>query len=260
MLQKNEFKSKYLNTQIKTTMLTPDSVKDPKAVLILLHGSFTSEGDYSTFDCIPNELNLQRLCDDNKILVILPFMERNCYYISSNGFDCDSFLAKELPAFACEKHPEIKGKEIVLGGYSMGGYGAVLVGIHTRRFKRILSISGAFIQNDLIIGNPEICGQSTPDRIAETESFMHYFKPFSDLEESSDRNVVRALQTFPVEIEKPSIFLSCGSLDRLYKRNLVLVRELQEQSFEYCFTPFEGGKHDFECFSSGIQEGVKWLF
>ena len=260
MIQNEEFRSKYLNTLAKITIVTPNNTKSLKAVLILLHGSLYPEGEYSIFERIPDELHLQRLCDIYKIMIVLPFMPVNCYYISSNDFDCDSFLANELLLHLQKKYNHIPHTEIVLGGISMGGYGALLVGAHTKRFKRILSVSGAFIQNDIIIGNSEIWGRSTPDKIAESESYLRYFYPFSDLDRATERNVVMALQALSLCDNKTSFFLSCGTCDRLYNRNKSLARELKKFRFNHSFVQLEGEKHDSDCFRKGLWAGVNWLF
>lgn len=260
MVLNEELESKYLNTTTRITIVSPDTIESPEVVLILLHGSLYPEGDFSLFERLPNELMLPDLCDNRKIMIVLPFMPKNSYYISNNGFDCDRFLADELPAYVCRQFPSISHTEIVLGGISMGGYGSILVGAHTRRFKKILSISGAFIQNDIIIGNPEIWGRSTPDNIADRESFLRYFSPFTDLEKSTDRNISQALRVLSFDNEKPSFFLSCGTSDRLYKRNTALVKQLQLYGFIHDFVPLAGNNHDAACFRKGLWTGVDWLF
>ena len=260
MIQKEEFESKCLHTIAKITMVLPDTTDSPIATLILLHGSLYPEGEYSIFERLPNELQLQKLCDRHMIMIVLPFMPMNGYYISNNYFDCDRFLAEELPAHLSLKYSFIPYTEVIIGGISMGGYGATLVGSHTRRFKRILSISGAFIQNDIIIGNPEIWNRSTPDKIAKTESFLHHFKPFYDFECSVDRNIVPALEVFSETGTDTSFFLSCGTDDWLYKRNIAFEKTLQKYMFNYKFVALQSGKHDADCFREGLWSGVRWLF
>lgn len=260
MIQNEEFKSKYLNAIVKITVVTPKDLGSVKAVLILLHGSTDPEGDYSTFKRYPDELKLQELANSNGLIFVLPFMPMNSYYISSEGFDCDSFLADELLSHLSINFQFIPNTEKILAGISMGGYGAVLVGCHTRRFNRILSISGAFIQDDIIIGNQEICGQSTPDKIYETEPFLYHFAPINTLEESTERNVVQALQARAMSKQKPSIFLSCGTKDRMYTRNKAFENKLNELNYKNTFYSLEGEKHDFDCFRNGLQAGLNWLF
>ena len=167
-------------------------LKQADRVLLLLHGSIQPEGNYSLIENMPQELSLQELCDRYHLIIVTPYM-KNCYYISSDQYNCDLFIAEELPEWISARYFLSDDTEYILGGISMGGYGAILVGAHTDRFHKIISISGAFITEDIEIGNPEIWGELLPNEESTRNSFLFYFLPLTSLHESAKKNVFAAL-------------------------------------------------------------------
>lgn len=63
----------------------------------------------------------------------------------------------------------------------------------------------------------------TPHSNGFEESFLYYFLPLENLEESIDRNPVAALQVFPKD--QAAIVVTCGTKDWLYPRNLEFVKK-----------------------------------
>lgn len=257
MKQISAFASQALNSQVVVTTVHPDNNKSLKAVLILLHGSIFPEGSYSLYERFPDELNLQELCDEYQLMIVMPFITKNCYYISQAGLDFDCFVADELPDMIHEKYPLTRKLEIMLGGISMGAYGAALIGAHTGCFEKIICVSGAFIQDDILIGNPQIWGKSVPGRIRKEESFLNHFMPLSDLGDAIDRNAVAALSSLAENTTGIRFAVSCGTDDMLYSRNEKLIGKLKEKQILYRFFPVKDGKHDSDCFRKGIEACIE---
>ena len=244
----------------KVTIITPDIESDKmksssiEAVIILLHGMIQAKDNNKIYDNLPKELGLQEISDKYHVMIVIPFM-KNCYYISSPGYDCARFISKELPAYILNEYPFTRNSEIIMGGISMGGYGAMLIGARTNAFDKVFSVSGAFITDDIIIGNPEVWGKSNPMQINKEESFLYSFQPFENLEESVDRNAFQAISHSWKKGRKFSFIMTCGSADWLYIRNKRFIKQLEMAGIplpESFFYTIEGGKHEADCFKDGL--------
>lgn len=90
----------------------------------------------------------------------------------------------------------------------------------------------------------------TPHSNGFEESFLYYFLPLENLEESIDRNPVAAIQVFPKD--QAAIVVTCGTKDWLYPRNLEFVKKMDENRVKYKFYPIENGEHEEKCFQTGL--------
>ncbi len=95
MTEKVIIRSNTLHCDVALKIVTPLQRRAEK-VLLLLHGSIQPEGDFSAIENNPQELRLQELCDQYQLIVVTPYM-KNCYYISSDQYNCDLFVSEELP-------------------------------------------------------------------------------------------------------------------------------------------------------------------
>lgn len=75
----------------------------------------------------------------------------------------------------------------------------------------------------LHIRKSEAWGKLTPHSNGFEESFLYYFLPLENLEESIDRNPVAAIQVFPKD--QAAIVVTCGTKDWLYPRNLEFIKK-----------------------------------
>ncbi len=225
--------------------------------MILLHGTMNPEMCIELFELLPQELSLEELCNKYSVAVVIPLM-KNRYYISDEKCNCDQFIAEEIPRLMKEKYKISDSKEYILAGISMGAYGATLVGARTTGvFKRIISISGAYIAHDVEIGNPVVWGDLRPDSDKLDETFLYYFLPLEDLEQSVDRNAMAALSL--ITRDETMIVATCGTKDWLYSRNLEFVKAMDKNQLSYKFFEIEAGMHDAECFKEGLRKAIEYL-
>lgn len=158
-----------------------------------------------------------------------------------------------------ERYDLPKSVDAVLAGVSMGGFGATLIAAQTGVFQKVISISGAFIANDVGIGNPEVWGGLTPQNEGVKNTFLSYFLPLNSLKESTDRNAIAAIRLFRKRNERPKFVVAVGTEDWLYKRNLDLLKVLDDMDINYMFDPIDGGKHNAECFKVGIWKAMEYF-
>ncbi len=250
-------KSGALGTNVLTAVIKPDDGEIHK-LMILLHGKMDPKISEELFYKLPEELSLEELCNKYNIMAAIPFM-RNRYYISTEDYDCGKYVAHELPDSVKRRYGLPDSIEMILAGVSMGGYGAALIAAQTGAFMKIISISGAYIANDVEIGNPEVWGDLTPDRAELKDSFLYYFLPLSDLRESVERNASAAIRMFKERGENPRFAVTCGTKDWLYGRNLDFLKALDDLNIEYIFDRIDGGGHDPESFRTGLRKAVEHL-
>lgn len=244
--------SEALNSTTVLKVVVPEQV-NIKKIILLLHGTMNPEMSTELLECLPQELALEKLCNEFGIAVVIPLM-KNCYYISTKSYDCDRFVSQELPNWVRKNYYISDSAELILTGISMGGFGATLIGARTRAFRKIISVSGAYIAHDVEIGNPEVWGELMPNGKNFSSSFLHHFMPLENLGESVSRNALAALQLF--HNDRIKIVATCGTKDWLYSRNLKFVEEMDKLRLNYKFYSLENGGHNSECFKNGLWKAV----
>lgn len=246
----NRIFSEALQTEVEIKIVNPDDGNVEK-VLILLHGKKEKEEDHSITDKMINALGLEEMCETHHLMVVIPSM-KNCYYISTEEYDCVRFVSEELIDYINNMDPYASLAEKILGGVSMGGYGAALIGANTTVFNKIISISGSFIVDDILIGNPEVWGGRKPSKEGTKNTFLSYFLPLHELQDSEKKNAGYAVSLLNGKGNAPFFILSCGTQDWLYPRNIAFIQGLKESGIDHEFISIEDGNHDYKCFREGL--------
>ena len=247
--------SNALQREVRLKVVLPNHGSCSK-IMILLHGTMNERKCSEIFEYFPQELKLQELCDTHGMAVVIPLME-NRYYISTEDYDCKRFISEELPAYMKEQYEIPDSAEVILAGISMGGYGAVLIGAQSGKFQKIISVSGAFITEDIQKEEPEVWGTLKPDSPSVKYTFLHYFLPLENLEKSRDRNALAALELCLERTEQPQFIVTCGMKDWLYERNLKFLEALKATGMRHQFYSLEGGDHNAECFIEGLRKALE---
>ncbi len=251
------FQSKALGEVVDIIVVSPDAM-DISGVMILLHGNVHPEGEFAVIEKLPSELELQKLCNRYRLAIAIPYM-KNRYYISTPDYRVSEFAGEELKGFLEEKYHRDTGLKWLLAGISMGGYGAVLNGIACSAFTEIISVSGAFVQNDVRIGNPEVWGNRLPSAESAKGSYLEYMLPLETLEKSKRRNAEAALELYSAQKDKVKFIFSCGSEDWLFSRNKKFIECVKREGLCYKFVEIPEGDHDSECFKIGLWKALEIL-
>jgi S-formylglutathione hydrolase FrmB len=190
------------------------------------------------------------MADWYNLAVIMPSGE-NSFYTDSGmkGEMYSTFISKELVEFTRKLFPLSHTREdTLIGGFSMGGYGAFINGInHSETFGSVIALSSAFIL-DRIKGLKK--GES--DRL---ESYDYYCSVFGEISkfEGSDLDPEAAAEKLkksgrPV----PKIYLACGTEDLLIDSNRAMRDSLTR--FGYDFSYEEGpGEHNWKFWDCYIE-------
>lgn len=250
MIETRVVQSRFLKENVKVKIAVPNG-QPIKKVLILLHGKKESDKDETILDKMIEQLELEALCGKYHLMTVIPCM-KNCYYISSEKYNCEKFISEELLELIGKHTNSLLHAEKLLGGISMGGYGAALIGANTQSFQRVMVVSGSFIEKDILLGNPEVWGSKRPTEESTKGSFLKYFLPLSELPDSCYKSAEAALCAIKQRTHRPELYFSCGSGDWLYTRNLRVLNMLRNHQIPYTFFEISEGKHDSRCFREGL--------
>lgn len=235
--------SNLLNRTIRVRVLHPGTQNCK--VLFLLHGYGGTEDKWMEHSCI------ETLALKHNLAVIMPGCG-NGYY--ENTLEpMKTFLGEELLPYIW-RHFSVsrKREDTYIAGASMGGFGALLVGSHySYFFSKIACISGAFIIQDVLIGNPGVLGKADPN----------YFKKiFGDFEtlEDSDRNPIYEVKLAVTESRMCPVYLVCGDKDALKEPNLQIKKQLDQLNVPNECHIFPG-KHDWDFCNEQLPSVIQWL-
>ncbi len=250
MITKYMIQTSLLNTNfIEYTIVKP---KTCEKTVFWLHG-YQERAD----QLLKHEL-WKTLAETYHAAIVFPDVP-DTYYLNQSWNDCytEEFLISKLIPTVQTLHELPSDKESTfLAGISMGGFGSLLLGSHhPQLFCKIGSISGAFILDDVMIGNPEVIG----DPRQTLEHFRNLFGDIPSLDESRERNPLLAAQNALEQNALPPIFLGCGTDDLLYTRNRKLYRMLSEYQANITWTE-SPGDHEWSCFETMIPELFRWFF
>ncbi|MGN1343426.1 MAG: alpha/beta hydrolase [Traorella sp.] len=220
-----------------------------KYTLLWLHGY-----QERSFDLLKHPFFEQFACD-NQCAIVFPDVP-DTYYLNQKWNDCytEDFLIDEFIPYLSEQY-SLPINQLFLAGISMGGFGSILIGVHyPTMFKGIVSISGAFIVNDVMIGNPGVVGS-----LSNIDHFRNLFGDIISLSDDPSRNPEFAIQSLENKKVLPPVFLSCGRDDLLYQRNIKLYQMMRGFNFDVTWDEANGG-HSWDFFEGTILRAFEWLF
>ena len=134
----------------------------------------------------------------------------------------------------------------------MGGFGALLIGSrYYKTFGKIVSLSGAFIIPDVVIGNQGVLGN------AEPQYFRDIFGNLETLEGSNRDPIAEAIRVSTAGV-LPSLCLLCGTEDALYQCNVKAVETLCKHNISVLW--YGGnGNHRWPFWSNVLPYVIRWL-
>ena len=221
-----EVASRSLEMQTTLTVVTPEQVERPPRLLLLLHGL---TGNAMTW---ASRTDLKVLADRHNLAIVCPEGQRSFWIDQDSGLRWGQWVGQELPALL----PHIlvlSGLKPLIGGLSMGGYGAVRAAFdYPETFAGVISLSGTLnVAEEAFRGrHPDLyqIGFGDPDRPRASDDLVGRLGRMGDEE-------VKQL---------PPIFAACGTSDRLLEQNRLFATRAQERGLRVAYQ--EGpGFHDF---------------
>lgn len=144
-------------------------------------------------------------------------------------------------------------EDTLIGGLSMGGYGAVRNGLKYRdTFSTILAFSSALILNQYISGECE----KHPAMGVPASYYRCTFGP-KELAAGSDKDPEALAKAALQDGNVPSLFLACGSEDFLFANNTEFHEALEGMAYPHTWW-VEPGIHNFDFWNRAVTAGLAW--
>ena len=252
-----EFKymSEALHQLVTVNMIVPqvDLVHEPPVdddfeypTLYLLHGYSDDQSAWlrnSRINCYAGE---------RKLAVIMPSTERGWYTDTAYGYRFYTFIAEELPK-VCQhyfRHLSTKRETTFIAGLSMGGYGALKIGLSkAERFAGV----GAFSSAVDVYSRAK---NASPDMIPYWRAI------FGDPETiPGSQNDIYHLAEQSIEEGKPlpKMYISCGTEDPRLHESQKIAKHLEALGYPVSY--FQGpGEHNWDFWDEQIRLALAYFF
>jgi putative tributyrin esterase len=243
-----DFSSDSLGMGASLTALVPDPALPPPRpegypVLYLLHGL---GDDHTTWI---RRTAIERYVAGMPLVIVMPGGHRSMYADAQRGLPYERFIGEELPAL-CEHLLPISpaARDRFIGGLSMGGYGALRVGLHRpQRYAGIATLSG-------VTGGLWLDSDQTQ---LSAHELTNIFGPGTIGGTANDP--MEMLKTAAAAGPVPPIFQCCGSDDFLIFENYAF-RDVARKLDNVELTWEEGeGEHNWLFWDRSIRRVLEWL-
>ena len=219
--------------------------KTPKT-LILLHGL---SDNWSVW---MHRTSILRYAEDYDVAVIMPEVQRGFYQDMKNGPAYFTYVADELPGLAAELfNVSVKPEDLYVAGLSMGGYGALYLGLsRPERYRGIGCFSSGFdlrtfVEDDAFAARKELRGWDNDRRGIFGEQMK--MPPSSDV-----YRLAEAAGKIPL------IYMSCGTEDFLYESNVRMRDLLRSGSRDLKYEEWPG-VHEWGFWDLSIQKMLEYF-
>jgi S-formylglutathione hydrolase FrmB len=231
-----QWSSGVLGKATSTTVLLPDGGKPPFAVFYLLHGL---SDDHSIW---LRRTRIEEYAKRWPLIVVMPDGGRGFYTRGEDGPDYARHIGEELVAFIERNFPARRTRSArCIGGLSMGGYGALRLGLgYPRMFASVTAHSGAMR-----------FWQSKQGPIVQRE----LERIFGKHPEGTDHDLLTLAKRAKKAGVLPSIRIDCGTEDFLLEDSRWLHRELGKLkvAHEYVEGP---GDHNWDYWDQQVQQAL----
>ena len=215
-----------------------EKIGAPKC-MYLLHGL----SDDNTIWC--RRTSIERYAQKYGICVIMPNGEKSFYTDMKYGLKYYTYIAKELPMIIRDLlRVSDKREDNIVAGLSMGGYGALKIGMkECENFGAIISLSAVsdIAENKNLFPNEMKCIFGDDMSIPNEDNLFEIAKQCSG------------------NPNKPKVFMGVGTEDFLYEGNIKLKKHLENLNFDLSYEE-SPGVHCWEFWDEYIQYGLKWYF
>lgn len=217
--------------------------------LYLLNGFGGNQEDWLDYSLLRN------LAEKNNLAIVLPAGENSFYEDQAGtGGQHGELVGKELVEFTRRILPLSTNREdTYIGGLSMGGFGALLLGSkYYRTFSKIFSLSGAFIIDD--IANQ---GASYTDQIADYSFYKRTFGDLSKVRDSEKDPLFWVKKECAAGII-PNFYQAVGKNDFLIEENRTMHAKLTNLKVNLTYNE-DKGIHDWNFWNAYLPKAINWL-
>lgn len=225
------------------------SLKGPYKTLYLLNGLYGDCTEWLT------HTDIKRIAERNNLAVIMPSGENSFYrnHIEDNRL-FSTYIGVELVDITRDMfNLSNKKEDTFIGGYSMGGYGALYNGFkYNNRFSKIIALSPALILENKF------------DK--DNKSSFKYNQNFFEWCFGSSQNIVKTEANPEVLLNNlidnnefiPDIYLACGEDDDLIGSCRKFKGFLDDSHIDFRYNEGKGG-HEWDYWNGLMDDIIKWL-
>ena len=224
----------------------PYDLKKPMRTLYLLHGIACDEYEWLWYS------QIAKFAEEHRIAVIMPYGKNNFYIDNDPVEQWSKFVGQELVEMTRGLFPlSHRREDTYIGGFSMGGYGAICNGLkYNETFSRIIALS-SFLDLDTVIN-------STDDTPVETSKRSHFNRLFKGDVSKIPGSDMDPRQLY-LDCKHPvKIYMACGLQDGLLPGNRDYRNFLQEHDADLHYVESPGA-HDWDFWNPAIKDAIEWL-
>ena len=226
-------------------------------VLYLLHGGY---GDYTDWMRLTS---IERYAQAKKLAVIMPSASNSFYQDMTYGSDYLRFITQEVPQLCESLFPiSTRREHTYVGGLSMGGYGALKVGLTCpEKFSHVFSLSGA-LDVMATLGSVNDGNRATPLN-PYTGERKFAMDPAAVFGTTDVRGTDADLFTLAEKVKAagkplPRLFQSVGTEDFLCASNRTARDTLRGLGMDVTYEEHPGA-HEWNYWDTNVQRALDWL-
>lgn len=196
--------------------------------------------------------NIEWYAQQHRLAVVMASVNNSCYVDMAHGEKYLTFMTEELPKIVTSFFPlSDKKEDTFIAGNSMGGYGALRIGLHCpEKYSYMISLSGAIDLAGYI--------EDENSAVRSITNMEDVFGELSKVPKSENDNIYMIEKLIKEGVEIPKIYFCCGTEDFLYEQNTGFKAKLDKIGVPYTYR--EGpGAHDWEYWDREIKEILNWL-
>lgn len=226
------------------TMLEQDG--KPLPTLYLLHGLSDDHTHWI------RQTRLEFYARRYRLAIVMPCVNRSFYTDMKHGAKYFTFVSEELPkVMELYFHLSHEREERFAAGLSMGGYGAMKLGLLCpEKYAAVASLSGA------VEMEADFFRHSVQKDDAFLRELTDIFGPFEEFMQS-DNCLTRVAERLD-PAKAPRMYMACGTADFLFDSNEDFVRRFGEK-FSIRYDTEEGAAHTWDFWDRQIEKVLAWL-
>ncbi|MGL5278233.1 MAG: alpha/beta hydrolase [Cetobacterium sp.] len=265
IIEEKYLETKYTTEKMRVLIVKPKIMLETPLCLVLLHGIRDKSEDWIYKAKLrENYLSLKRGGRVKDIIFILPDSGYNCESWYTNFYNdklhqYEEFFSKDLTSFIEQEYPNSKKG---IGGFSMGGYGALKIGLkNLESYDVIASFSGAISLVRMSI-NRRVMRifryLYVPKFLFNDVNKAHFMKVFSPwgykILKNDPYSIIK--ETNPERYKGKKFYLSVGSEDKkpylMFQQWLDVVGRAKKYGLDFKGKIYENECHTWEYISKDI--------
>ena len=188
--------------------------------LYLLHGLSANHSIWL------RRTSIERYAEEYGICVIMPFADKSFYTDMKHGSKYFTYISEELPRIINEMFKvSDKREDRFIAGLSMGGYGALKIGM--RRCDKFCAAAGL-----------SSCADIDADKLLFEDVAKCIFG--EDMIVPEEEDLFKIAEKCNNNPNKPRIYMGVGTEDFLYESNIKLKKKFEELDFDYTYRESKG--------------------